>query len=188
MKRLLTAVAALSLVALAACTAESTGGPPAPTAGDDLTWSIECASGSAPIEGVGDLELDCLGDETPTAVGAEGKPLVVVLWASWCGPCQDEAPEVEAFYQAYGDQVDVLGVDTGDTRDRGRSFAETFGMTFPSVFDPDEAVRSGLGVPGLPGVAFVNPDGTVAELVAQPGVTTESLTVTAASAFGLDLA
>lgn len=187
MKKALTAVAALSLVALAACTAESER-PAVPTGGDDATWSVACVAGSAPIEDVGELELDCLGDEAPTTVGTEGKPLVVVLWASWCLPCRDEAPEIEAFYQAYGDQVDVLGVDTGDTRDAGRSFAEDFGMTFPSVFDPDEAVRTGLGVPGLPGIAFVNPDGTVAELVVQPGATTESLTATAESAFGLDLA
>ncbi|MDA1360663.1 TlpA disulfide reductase family protein [Glycomyces luteolus] len=184
MKRLLTAAAALFF--LAACTNESP--EPGVTAENapEPTWSVACASGSTAIEGVGDLELDCLGDEAATVVGPGEKPLVVVLWASWCGPCQDEAPEVEAFYQAYGDQVDVLGVDTADTRDAGRSFAEAFGMTFPSVFDPDEAVRIGLGVPGLPGIAFVKPDGTVAALIAEPGVTAESLTETAESAFGLE--
>jgi thiol-disulfide isomerase/thioredoxin len=186
MKRALHVIAALALVTIAACTAESAG-PVSPSGGEDPTWSVACTSGSAPIEGVGDLELDCLGDEAPTAVGTAGKPLVVVLWASWCAPCRDEAPEIEAFFQAYGDQVDVLGVDTGDTRDAGRSFAESFGMTFPSVSDPEEAVRIGLGVPGLPGVAFVTPDGTVAELVVQPGVTAESLTQTAESAFDLEL-
>jgi thiol-disulfide isomerase/thioredoxin len=186
MRRLLTAAAALFF--LAACTNESPEpGATVPSA-EEPTWSVACASGATPIEGVGDLELDCLGDEAATVVGPGTKPLVVVLWASWCGPCQAEAPEVEAFYQAYGDQIDVLGVDTADTRDVGRSFAEAFGMTFPSVFDPDEAVRIGLGVPGLPGVAFVNPDGTVAELVAEPGVTTESLAETAETAFGLELA
>ena len=46
---------------------------------------------------------------------------------------------------------------------------------------------SASGVPALPGVAFVNPDGTVAELVVEPGVTAESLTETAESAFGLEL-
>lgn len=185
MKRVLTAAAALFF--LAACTGESPEAETATPGADEPTWSVACVSGSTPIEGVGDLGLDCLGDEAATQVGPGAKPLVVVLWASWCGPCQAEAPEVEAFYQAYGDQVDVLGVDTADTRDVGRSFAESFGMTFPSVFDPDEAVRIGLGVPGLPGVAFVNPDGSVAELVAEPGVTTESLTETAESAFGLEL-
>jgi hypothetical protein len=49
-------------------------------------------------------------------------------------------------------------------------------------------VRIGLGVPALPGIALVNPDGTVAELIVQPGVTTESLTEAAEAAFGLELA
>lgn len=186
MRRLSTAAAALFF--LAACTSESPETGASVPGAEDPTWAVACASGTAPIEGVGDLELECLGDEAPTVVGPGEKPLVVVLWASWCGPCQAEAPEVEAFFQAHGDQVDVLGVDTADTRKEGRWFAEDFGMTFPSVSDPDEAVRIGLGVPALPGVAFVNPDGTVAELIAAPGVTAESLTETARSAFGLELA
>ncbi|GAA2142514.1 TlpA family protein disulfide reductase [Glycomyces algeriensis] len=186
MKRLLTAAAALFF--LAACTSEAPDPAASVPVEGDPTWSVTCPSGATPIDGVGELDLDCLGDEAATAVGPGAKPMVVVLWASWCGPCQAEAPEVEAFYQAYGDQVDVLGVDTADTRDVGRSFAESFGMTFPSVFDPDEAVRIGLGVPGLPGMAYVNPDGTVAEVVAEPGVTTEAMVETAEAAFGLELA
>lgn len=185
MKRVLTAAAALFFSA--ACTAESPEPGVASADTGDPTWSVACTSGAAPIDGVGDLELDCLGDEAATTVGAGDKPLVIVLWASWCVPCQAEAPEVEAFYQAHGDAVDVLGVDTADTRDQGRWFAEEFAMTFPSVSDPEEAIRIGLGVPALPGVAFVNPDGTVAELVAEPGVTAESLTATAESAFGMEL-
>ncbi|SDL38812.1 Thiol-disulfide isomerase or thioredoxin [Glycomyces sambucus] len=178
------ALAALPLLLLAACTAA-----PDDTPGTDgPTWSVACTSGTVPVAGVGDLELDCLGDGTATAVGTAGKPLVVVLWASWCVPCQDEAPEIEAFYRAHGDQVDVLGVDTADTDDRGRWFAEDFGMTYPSVADPDEEVRIALGVPALPGIALVAPDGTVARLIVEPGVTAAGLTEAAADAFGLELA
>lgn len=189
--RPLRAAAVVMVAALTACTdapASETG-----DAEDGPTWSVPCgsltdpAADVTPIAGVGELELDCLGDAAPTAVGASGKPLVVVLWAGWCEPCREEAPEVQAFYEAHGDEVDVLGVDTADTRDSGRWFAEEFGMTYPSVFDPEEQVRIGLGVPGLPGVAFVAPDGTVVELVLQPGVTAEDLTAHAASAFGLEL-
>ena len=187
MKRALTAAsAALALTALAACTGSPDAEGTATDSGDP-TWSVPCDPASTPIEGVGELELGCLGDDAEVSVGASDKPLVVVLWASWCVPCREEAPEVEAFYQAYGDQVDVLGVDTADTREAARWFAEDFGMTFPSVSDPDEAIRIGLGIPALPGIAFVNPDGTVAELIAEPGVTTESIAATAESAFGLEL-
>jgi thiol-disulfide isomerase/thioredoxin len=184
MRRLL---AALPLLALAACSGQSTDAQTPRDAGEP-TWSVPCTAGSTPIEGVGGLELDCLGDGTATAVGTTGKPLVVVLWASWCVPCQAEAPEIEAFHTAHGDQVDVLGVDTADTDDRGRWFADDFGMTFPSVADPDEAVRTGLGVPALPGIALVAPDGAVERLIVEPGVTTESLTEAAEAAFGLELA
>ncbi|WP_051815688.1 TlpA family protein disulfide reductase, partial [Glycomyces tenuis] len=132
--------------------------------------------------------LPCLGDGTATEVGVhEGRPLVIVLWASWCRVCAEEAPEIEAFYQAHGDRIDVLGVDTADTRDRGRWFAEDYALTYPSVFDADETVRIALGVPGVPAVAFVAPDGTVAELVAEPGLTADSLAETASAAFGMEL-
>lgn len=186
MKRILTAVAALCF--LAACTNEPAGpGASVPDAGDP-TWSVGCAPGATPIEGVGDLELDCLGDEAATVIGPGERPLIVVLWATWCGPCRDEAPEIQAFYEAHGDQVDVLGVDTADLREDARWFAEDYGMTFPSVSDPEQAVQIGLGVTALPGIAFVHADGTVAELVVEPGVTAESLTATAEAAFGLELA
>ncbi len=55
------------------------------------------------------------------------------------------------------------------------------------MFDADEEVRVALGVPALPGVAFVAPDGTIAEVLNEPGVTAETLTATAASAFGMEL-
>jgi hypothetical protein len=61
-------------------------------------------------------------------------------------------------------------------------------MTFPSVSDPDEAVRIGLGVPALPGIALVQADGTVTELIVEPGVTAASLAESAGAAFGLELA
>lgn len=182
MRRALAAAAALLL--LSACGEDA---PEASGGADGPAWSVACEPGTAPIDGVGELELDCLGDGAATAVGADGRPLVVVLWASWCVPCQDEAPEIQAFYEAHGDQVGVLGVDTADTRERGRWFAEEFGMTYPSVADPDEAIRTGLGIPGLPGIAFVAADGTVAELLVEPGVTAESLAATAEAAFGLEL-
>ena len=152
------------------------------------TWSVACEAAAAPVEPVGELELPCLGDEAPTPFGvAEDRPLMVVLWASWCGPCVEEAPEVEAFWRAHGDRVDVVGVDSADTRSKARWFAEEFELSYPSVFDAEEEIRTALGVPALPGIAFVAPDGTVAEVLNEPGVTAEGLAATAEAALGLEL-
>ncbi|GAB3237617.1 hypothetical protein GCM10027447_36900 [Glycomyces halotolerans] len=189
MRRRRSSLAALLLL-LAGCAAPTGDDTAEPDQTDpaEPTWSVPCRTGTVPVQPVGDLTLPCLGDGTDTAVAARAdRPLVIVLWASWCGPCLAEAPEVEAFHRRHGDRIDVLGVDTADTRQKGRWFAEDFALTYPSVFDPDERVRTGLGVPGLPGVAFVAPDGTVAELVTEPGVTAETLTETAETAFGMDL-
>ena len=185
MRRLLALLAAAAALATTGCSGADLGAAdgtePAPT------WSVPCEDGTTPVEPAGALALPCLGDESETAVGVGDKPLVVTLWASWCRPCIDEAPEIEAFHLAHGDRVDVLGVDTADTRRQGLWFAEDFGFTFPSVFDADEELRTALGFPGLPGIAFVNPDGTVAAVLNEPGVTAERLTETAEAAFGLDL-
>ncbi|WP_051393500.1 TlpA family protein disulfide reductase [Glycomyces arizonensis] len=175
-----------SLVLLAGCTGSA--GEEHDAAGDpEPTWSVACTAGTTPVEPVGELELPCLGDEAPTAFGTSGKPLVVVLWASWCRPCVEEAPEIEAFWQAHGDLIDVVGVDSADTRAKARWFAEEFALTYPSVFDADEQVRIALGVPALPGIAFVAPDGTVAAVLNEPGTTAEALARAAESAFGLEL-
>ncbi|WP_051325917.1 TlpA family protein disulfide reductase [Glycomyces tenuis] len=187
-RRALAAAAALALFAGCSGGADDGAGDPGGAAGPEPSWSVACEAATTPVEPVGELELPCLGDGAPTAFGVtDGRPLVVVLWASWCGPCIEEAPEVEAFWQAHGDQVDVVGVDSADVRDKGRWFAEDFELSYPSVFDADEAVRIALGVPALPGVAFVAPDGTVADVVNEPGVTAGSLTAAAEAAFGLEL-
>lgn len=185
MRRAAAVAAALAL--LAGCTG-SGGDADVGGAGPEPSWSVACEAGQVPVEPIGALELPCLGDQSPTAVGVrDGRPLVIVLWASWCGPCVEEAPEVEAFWRAHGEAVDVLGVDSADIREKGRWFAEEFALTYPSVFDADEEVRVALGVPALPGVAFVAPDGTVAAVLNEPGVTAEDLARTAESAFGLEL-
>src|ERR671938_552668 len=53
---------------------------------------------------------------------AQGKPVVVNFWASWCGPCADEAPLLEAAAKRYGQQVTFVGVDVQDLDSDARAF------------------------------------------------------------------
>jgi thiol-disulfide isomerase/thioredoxin len=79
-----------------------------------------------------------------------GKPVVVNVWASWCGPCIAEAPGLAATSRELGGRVQFVGVDIQDQRPAARAFIARYGWTYPSVFDPTGAIRDGLGFLGQP--------------------------------------
>ncbi|HJP66887.1 MAG TPA: TlpA disulfide reductase family protein [Actinomycetota bacterium] len=79
-----------------------------------------------------------------------GKPLVVNIWASWCGPCTAEAPHLTRAARDFQGRVQFLGVDIQDQRPAAVSFIRRFGWTYPSVFDPPGAIRDDLGLIGQP--------------------------------------
>ncbi|HEY7660860.1 MAG TPA: TlpA disulfide reductase family protein [Actinomycetota bacterium] len=91
-----------------------------------------------------------------------GTPVVVNVWASWCGPCRQEAPHLAAA-AAEHDDIQFVGVDILDERESAREFIREFGWSYPSVFDPPGAIRDGLGLLGQPVTLFYDASG---ELVA----------------------
>ena len=88
-----------------------------------------------------------------------GTPVVVNVWASWCGPCREEAPLLASAHRTYGGRVRFLGVDVIDERDSARAFMHRYGWTYPSVYDPTGAIRDGLGLLGQPVTLFYDADG-----------------------------
>ena len=93
----------------------------------------------------------------------EGTPVLVNVWASWCEPCEEEAPHLAATHAEYGDRVQFLGVDILDDREAARRFMREYGWTYPSVYDLPGAIRDGLGLLGQPVTLFYDASG---ELVA----------------------
>ncbi len=91
----------------------------------------------------------------------KGTPVVVNIWGSWCGPCREEAPLLRAASQAYGHQVQFLGVDILDVKDSARKYMDQFGLHFPSVFDPSGGgdIRNSLGYIGQPDTIFYDAAG-----------------------------
>jgi cytochrome c biogenesis protein CcmG, thiol:disulfide interchange protein DsbE len=153
-------------------TVEQSSGPVGNTEGaspDQIQGSRleDCPASDASIparaDGLPDLTLPCLGrGDAVRLAGVRGKPMVVNVWASWCGPCKQELPMMGAFYRAHGDQVRFLGVDLADDRQAALALAANTKMTFPSVQDPESQVRAGLKVVGVPTTLFVRPDGSIA--------------------------
>lgn len=83
-------------------------------------------------------------------VGLRGKPVVVNVWASWCGPCRVEAPLLQKASAHFGERVAFLGVDARDSEGDARDFLRRYGITYPNVVDADDEIVGLLGLRGFP--------------------------------------
>lgn len=119
--------------------------------------------------GLPDVTLPCLGDGPSVHLsGLVGKPLVVNIWGSWCGPCQAETRYLAQVYDAVKGEVRFLGVDDEDDPDSALDFAPhvTPPMRYPSVVDDDKKVLLGLHGPvAVPSTVFVDAAGKVVHQV-----------------------
>jgi cytochrome c biogenesis protein CcmG/thiol:disulfide interchange protein DsbE len=95
----------------------------------------------------------------------KGTPVVVNLWANWCGPCKTEAPMLTAAAKANPD-VQFLGVDLSDSRAGALDFLTKYAVPYPSVFDPTSAIKTQMGAIGQPDTYFYDANGTqVSEVI-----------------------
>ena len=128
-----------------------------------------------PGDAVPATELPVLGSETQTGSLADyrGKWVLVNVWASWCGPSRDEAPELAAFHREHrGENFEILGIDTQETGEGGLGFVDEFGLEYPQLHDGDgNYAKEGLKTTGVPENFLVAPDGTLA--LYTPGQITE---------------
>jgi thiol-disulfide isomerase/thioredoxin len=108
-----------------------------------------------------DVELPCLAGGPAVALGDVRGPAVINLWASWCAPCRSELPAFQRLADRNGGRVHVVGVNTGDRPDAAVSLATDLGLTFPTLADPDERVRTAVRRAVLPVTLFVDGSGRV---------------------------
>jgi cytochrome c biogenesis protein CcmG, thiol:disulfide interchange protein DsbE len=117
-------------------------------------------------KGLPDLSLRCLGAGPDTRLADLRGPLVVNVWAQWCGPCRDEAPYLAKLAKSgevKSGKVKMLGIDYADPRpELAVTFATEQGLDYPHLVDQDKTIQQALKVGGPPLTAFIDKDGAVA--------------------------
>jgi thiol-disulfide isomerase/thioredoxin len=106
-----------------------------------------------------------VGDEPLSLDGLindEGRPIVINLMASWCGPCRAEIPEISAFADANPDVI-VVGVAVEDVYAAFKEFVTEVGPTYPVGFD-DGDMRAAYQTIGLPATFFLDSEGNVVDI------------------------
>jgi cytochrome c biogenesis protein CcmG/thiol:disulfide interchange protein DsbE len=99
----------------------------------------------------------------------KGKWVLVNFWASWCGPCKQEAPALEKFQRQHGNaDFTVLGIDSRDLTDDGRGFVRRYGLSYPQLRDGDGAAAHEYGTTGVPENFLIDPAGRVRWLLRGP--------------------
>ena len=123
------------------------------------------ASMAAPVDALPKVALPCLGGGPDVRLDRLRGPMVINLWAQWCGPCRDELPYYQRLHEAADGRLRVLGIDYQDTQpEAALRLLQESGVTYPSLADPAAKLRAPFRVGGLPVVVLVGPDGRVRKI------------------------
>jgi cytochrome c biogenesis protein CcmG/thiol:disulfide interchange protein DsbE len=113
---------------------------------------------------VPDRELPVLGGSGQGSIADyRGRWVLVNLWASWCAPCRQEAPELERFARHYRKQgVSVLGIDVQDNSDDALAFLRDYRVGYPQLRSVGDERSAAFGSTGVPENFLVDPQGRLA--------------------------
>jgi cytochrome c biogenesis protein CcmG/thiol:disulfide interchange protein DsbE len=115
-----------------------------------------------------------LEGEQVTLGSLQGAPLVVIFFASWCGPCHDDAPSFAALADRYRERVGFVSVAVDDAPHEARAFATRYGWTWPVLRDDERRWVAAFGPPGVPATFVIDADGAVIRTLTGP-VTEEQI-------------
>ncbi|UJF31594.1 TlpA family protein disulfide reductase [Paenibacillus hexagrammi] len=102
-----------------------------------------------------------------TVGGARDKPMLVNFWASWCGPCEEEAPELVDVYKKYEGQFDLYAVNVtpGDKIENIKKFVEQYKYPFPVLLDKQGTNADTYKVIAIPTSFLIDKNGVVRDVI-----------------------
>ena len=130
-----------------------------------IGWIVK--QGSPDVAEIGepapDFTVELIDGGTFTLSEAQGRPVIVNLWASWCAPCRKEIPDISAFATA-NPEVSIVGVAVQDPEKDSREFAATIGAAYPLALGTTE-FEDAYPHLGLPATYIIDESGTVIEII-----------------------
>lgn len=110
-----------------------------------------------PVPNISGITLD---GATLDLSALRGRPVIVNFWGPSCVPCRDEFPLLIAKAAQHADEgLAIVGILMGDPPEPARAFVVEFGATWPTVIDPDGAIRTAYRVAARPQTYFIDADG-----------------------------
>lgn len=107
-----------------------------------------------------DFELKTLTGETVNLSDLKGKKVMLNFWATWCGPCKAEMPEMEEFFKTADQDIKILAVNIDPQLDV-KGFVDEYKITFPVLLDSEDAVNTKYQVLSIPTTYFIDSNGII---------------------------
>jgi cytochrome c biogenesis protein CcmG/thiol:disulfide interchange protein DsbE len=160
-------VAALGAMAvLDGGNARGDAGADSATPGDGVADDFELAPQGQLPGSVAEVRLASLRGGPDAALGdlLTGAPVVVNFFASWCVPCVEEMPAIEAVHRSLGDRVTFVGLANQDRDEDALATVDATGVTYATYGDPDASAITYFGGLSMPTTVFIAADGTVVDV------------------------
>jgi thiol-disulfide isomerase/thioredoxin len=154
------------LVVLTGCSGLQPSGDKGFVSADGKVEQVAAADRGDPVT----LEGEDLEGNALSVADFRGKPVVVVVWGSWCPPCRAEAPGVVAAAKELGGTAQFVGLNIRDgSVDQAKGFVRTFDVPYPSVYSPDGkamlAFAGSLPPQAIPSFAVLDDEGRLAAVI-----------------------
>jgi len=94
----------------------------------------------------------------------KGKEIILNFWASWCPECREEMPQLDKFAKLYSDRVEIVGINTMESKEQAASFVNAKGISYRILLDSKGEVVKIYGIVGIPTNILINKDGLIKNL------------------------